>query len=134
MPLPPKEHFLKSLERCKKKSTFLDAFYDRFLSSSEEVADMFKYTDFERQHRMLIHSLEMASHSVEGDPEALHMLSEQAVRHSRENLDIRPGLYPVWLEAIIEAASEHDPFWDGTVEEAWRTVLGHIIHHMISKY
>ena len=134
MPLPPKDLFLRSLDRCQKNKGFIESFYQRFLNSSEEVAEKFRYTDFERQHRMLVHSLEVAAHAVSGDHDALHMLHEQAELHSRENMDIRPGLYPLWLEAIISTGAEYDPMWDETVEDAWQTVLGHITHHMASKY
>ena len=134
MPLSPKEHFLRSLERCKKNPEFIETFYERFLTSSDEIADKFRYTDFERQHDMLVHSLELAAHAVEGDHEALEELNKQAIRHSRDDLDIRPDLYPIWLSTIIDTASEFDPFWDATVHNAWQTVLKHVIHHMASKY
>lgn len=134
MPLSPKDHFLRSLNRCKKNVDFIESFYERFLASSDEIAEKFRYTDFERQHSMLVHSLELAAHAVEGDPKALHILNDQAFRHSRENLDIRPGLYPIWLNAIISTAAEFDPLWDETVGESWQIVLEHVIHHMAAKY
>ncbi len=134
MPLPPKDMFLKSLNRCLKDESFIEKFYVRFLGSSEEVAEKFKYTDFERQHRMLAHSLQMAAHAVEGDHDALHHLTEQANLHNRENLDIRPELYHFWLDAIMACAEETDPFWDKSVRESWDIVLEHVIHHMTSRY
>lgn len=134
MPLPPKTLFIHSLSRCKKNAKFMDIFYERFLSSSDEIAEKFKYTDFERQHKMLLHSLEVAAEATQGNQDALHMLSEQAELHSRENLDIRPALYRNWLDAIIATAAEVDPRWDATVEAAWRVVLEHVIFHMSSKY
>ncbi len=134
MPLTPKEMFLNSLKRCLKSENFIEKFYARFLNSSEEVAEKFKYTDFDRQHRMLVRSLEMAAHAVEGDPDALHHLTEQAIRHNHENLDIRPELYHFWLDAIMACARETDPFWDSSVKEGWDVVLKHVIHHMTSRY
>lgn len=112
----------------------MDLFYERFLNSSDEIAEKFKYTNFERQHKMLLHSLEVAAEATQGDHDALHMLTEQAELHSRDNLDIRPALYRNWLEAIIETAAELDPRWDEIIEAAWRTVLEHVIFHMSSKY
>jgi len=134
MPLSPKEHFLRSLERCKKNSAFIETFYERFLASSDEIADKFRYTDFDRQHDMLVHSLELAANAVEGDKEALQNLNDQAIRHSRDQLDIRPELYPIWLDTITGTAADYDPFWDETIHDAWQTVLKHVIHHMASKY
>ena len=134
MSLPPKDLFLHSLDRCKVNAEFMNVFYKRFLSSSEEVAYKFRHTDFEKQHVMLIRSLETAAHAVAGDSEALQLLNKQADRHSRHELNIDPSLYAYWLDAIIVTASEFDPYWNQTVEKAWRKVLEHVIRHMTTRY
>ncbi len=131
---PPRDLFLQSLERCKKDDTFMDAFYKRFLATSTEVANKFRYTDFERQHRMVVESLEISARATEGDHEALQALHKQATLHSRKHLDIRPELYQHWLDAILTTAAEVDPLWDEQVGTAWRTILQHVINYMTSKY
>jgi hypothetical protein len=79
-----------SLERCVAQGGFLDRFYELFLGSSEEVAEQFKNTDFERQKEALRASLYimMMAHcwSVECDSH----FEEMAKRHSRSDLNIRP--------------------------------------------
>lgn len=134
MSVPPKDLFLHSLERCKVNEDFIKAFYEQFISSSEEVANKFRKTDFEHQNNMLLKSLETAAHAVAGDGEALKRLHAQAERHSRYDLNIQPELYDLWLTSIVETASHFDPYWNQTVEKAWRKVLAHVIHHMTSKY
>lgn len=44
--ITPKELFLKSLDRCVDDEGFIPSFYENFLSSSEEIARKFRFTDF----------------------------------------------------------------------------------------
>ena len=130
----PKEQFLKSLERCSASDRFIPAFYDRFLSSSDEVKHKFRFTDFEHQNKMLLRSLQLCAHATVGLPEALREINERATTHDRHHLNIEPRLYDLWLAAIIETAREFDPQWDESVEASWRRILGHAIQHMIRQY
>jgi hypothetical protein len=43
--------FLDSFESCKRDDRFVPVFYDKFLSSSEEVRALFAKTDFALQRR-----------------------------------------------------------------------------------
>ena len=49
--------FNESFERCINDPLFLDQFYEIFLSSSDEVYQMFKNTEMETQKAMLMASL-----------------------------------------------------------------------------
>jgi len=118
--LTPKDLFLESVERCLATEAFIPSFYDRFLLSSDEVRNKFRFTDFEHQNKMLARSLRELHH--------------RAATHDRDHLNIRPELYSLWLDALIESAKTVDVEWGDKVKSAWRTILGHAIGHMSRKY
>lgn len=130
----PKEVFLASLDRCMVDEGFISAFYERFLSSSGEVRDKFRSTDFERQNRMLHRSLRLCAGAVMGDAAALQELTARATTHDRHHLNIEPRFYDWWLESIIETASGFDEQWDPSLEASWRQTLGHAIKHLTRRY
>ena len=122
------ELFLESLERCTRSKKFIPAFYSRFLSASDDISDKFRHTDFERQNRML------AALAVDGQPDGLRDIRERAVSHSRQHLNIEPYLYNYWRSALIETSRQFDDQWDDDIEEAWLTILEHVINQMIKHY
>lgn len=129
-----KDIFLKSLERCGQNATFISSFYDRFLSTSEDIREKFKHTDFDKQNQMLLKSLKLVAGATLGEPASLREMRERAETHDRHNLNIEPRLYDFWLDSAIETASEFDTEWDESVEQAWHAVLGYVILHMAKFY
>lgn len=129
-----KDVLLQSLERCSQDESFIPAFYDRFLATSDEVREKFKHTDFQKQNQMLIRSLKLAANATSGDPEALREIRDRAETHDRHNLNIEPKLYELWLASVIKTASEFDSEWDESVEESWDVILGHVVTHMTRYY
>jgi hemoglobin-like flavoprotein len=130
----PKELFLQSVGRCLALEAFIPAFYDRFLSASDEIRNKFRFTDFEKQNAMLRRSLELSAGATSGDPESLREISTRAETHDRYYLNIEPRFYDIWLETIIETARDYDVRWNEGVEAAWRSILGHVVQHMVRKY
>ncbi|WIO75049.1 hypothetical protein QP938_03845 [Porticoccaceae bacterium LTM1] len=102
--------------------SFFDAFYDRFLRSSKEVADKFKDTDMTKQQKMLkrsFYSLVTFFATYKAD----HSLEKIAIKHNRAHLDIRPELYDLWLECLIDTAREFDSEFTEELELVWRLVM-----------
>ena len=128
--------FRSSLKRCLAEPDFLTHFYDLFLASSEEVRDKFKDTDFERQTRVLADSLYMMAVVAQGENRgpAWAEVGRLAHLHSRSQLDVRPGLYDLWLKCLLQAVERHDPEFSPSVEEAWRSTFRAGIEHMRSRY
>jgi len=122
---PSAETFLSSLKRCLAAPGFLDAFYQRFVGSSEEVREKFKNTDMKRQVQVLEDTLYVVANAVQGEEGSLARgaLPALAAKHGRNGLDIRPGLYDLWIECLVETARAHDPQFDPAVERAWRDTL-----------
>jgi hemoglobin-like flavoprotein len=132
----PTDVFLASLKRCLATPGFLAAFYDRFLGASDEVREKFRGVDMKQQARVLEDSLYVVANAVqgrEGSP-ARGDLPRLAERHSRRGLDIRPGLYDVWAQCLVETAREHDPQWADDVAASWRETLAFGVEHMRRTY
>jgi len=128
--------FGASLKRCLAVPGFMDRFYERFVASSDEVRDKFRNTDLARQTRMVADSLYVLAVAAEGEDNSPARLSLPglAARHSRRDLDIRPGLYDVWLECLLETARRQDPEFTPEVAAAWRATLAWGIEYMRSRY
>lgn len=136
MSRPSVEVFLASLKRCLAAPGFLDAFYERFLGSSEEVRAKFRTTDMKRQTRVLEDSLYVVANAVQGEDgsPARGALPRLAARHSRNELDIPPRLYDVWIDCLVETARAHDAPFAPEVEAAWREVLTFGADYMRQRY
>ncbi|CAN5474788.1 hypothetical protein BH10ACI2_BH10ACI2_02460 [soil metagenome] len=130
----PKDIFLHSLETCASNEKFIPAFYEHFLSTSDEVRDKFESTDFENLHKMLIRSLTLAANATSGERHALSEIRERAETHDRHHLNIEPRLYDYWLNSLMSTAQDFDDKWDQSTEDAWKTTLGHVIKHMVNHY
>ena len=102
------EIFADSFDRCMADERFFDIFYDRFVASSPAVADRFAHTDDRRQKKAVRASLYLImSCAVRTEPDYA-MLEPLAQRHSRQQLDIRPELYRLWLDSLIESVRTCD--------------------------
>lgn len=128
------ELFNDSLEQCTGRPGFLDRFYELFMTSSEEVAAKFKHTDFRKQKKALRVSLYKMMLVPEGNAGAYADLERLAQLHSRRQLDVRPELYELWLDRLIQAVREFDPLFSGETEKAWRNVMRPGIEFMKARY
>jgi len=120
--------FNDSFERCINDPLFLDQFYQIFLSSSDEVSDMFKGTDMDTQKAILMTSLVYMSEAHSD------LLASIAEKHDKEHLNIKPYFYALWLDSLIAAAKSIDPLFDDMTERLWREVLQLGIDFMVSQY
>jgi hemoglobin-like flavoprotein len=130
------EAFIASLKRCLAAPGFIEEFYDRFVGSSAEVREKFKDTDMKRQAQVLADSLYVVANAVQGEEgsPARVELPRIAERHSRRERDIRPGLYDLWIDCIVETARSRDPRFDVQAEQAWREVLAFGADYMRQRY
>jgi hemoglobin-like flavoprotein len=126
--------FNDSLERCAASADFLDDFYRTFMASSPEVAAKFQRTDFKKQKVMLKTSFYMMMLAALGKPEGQAHLERIAQVHSGKDRDIRPGLYDLWLDCLIETARKFDRGFDEGTESAWRAMMKPGIAFMKARY
>jgi len=126
--------FSASLGRCHANPEFITRFYDLFIAASPEAAEKFSDTDLERQRRAMSSSLYALVLTLEGGEAATLYLDRIARQHGRQDLDIRPELYDVWLECLIEAVKEFDPQYSDEIERLWRDAMAFGIEFMRSRY
>lgn len=113
--------FNESLQRCMRREGFLATFYERFMGASDEIAALFARTDMARQRMLLKSSLFMcAAAATEYAPGEAH-LREMGRRH--DDYGVRPEHYDIWLNTLIEVASEYDPNFGLETAAAWETVM-----------
>lgn len=117
---------------------FFEAFYQRFLKSSEQVRVHFRDTDMERQRRMLRKSF-YSLIAFYASSSADDVLCKIASTHSARELDIKPALYDLWLESLIDTVRDfdpdcRDPACSDDIELAWRLVMSPGITYMKFKH
>jgi len=122
--------FENSVNRCMSEPTFLHRFYEKFLESSPEVAAKFEGVNLERQATMLGASIRLVLNAAKGLEDGRAHLEEIAKRHSSRGLGIGAHLYALWLDALVETASEADPEWEDDLADVWRAALQPCIDHM----
>jgi hemoglobin-like flavoprotein len=127
------ELFNDSIERCSCRPDFLLRFYTLFLASSDTVAKKFEHTDLRKQARLLKTSLYIMM-LASGESEQIVHLERLAKLHSRAGLDIKPELYDLWLDRLVQAVQEFDPMFGPEIETAWRRVLQPGTEFMKSRY
>ena len=124
-----------SLVRCEfQNGTVFDRFYERFLEASELVPPYFASTDFAKQREVLRNGILMTILYAEGDRVGQVGVDWIRQTHSRAALDVKPDLYPLWLDTWIETVEEFDPDFDDDTAAAWRKVIQHSIAHITDGY
>lgn len=110
-----------------------EAFYRRFLMASPIVREKFRFTDMQRQRKMLRKSFySLVAFYASGSADCV--LEKIANTHDARHLDIWPELYDLWLECLIETVAEFDDDFYDDIELAWRLVLSPGIVYMKFKY
>lgn len=122
----------QSYSRCLRSGGFLPRLYELLLESDPAIPPYFAKTEFPRQHKLLQHGLGLLlSYGNRPDPALLDRI---AARHSSGGLNVRPELYPLFVESLLGALREHDPRFDPDVEAAWREAVRPGIDFMKSRY
>lgn len=119
---------------CEQGDEFFDAFYDRLSERAPEIGPMFAGVNMRRQNALLRSGIESLLGHAEGEPRASTELERLADLHDRRNVNVRPELYPIWVETLIECIREFDPKQDDLTEPAWREAISDGIELMISRY
>lgn len=116
-----------------KENEFFDAFYDRFIAASPDVAVKFANTDMAHQKAMLKQSLTHLLNLF--TTKKVHdSLPDIARKHSRAQNDIPPHLYTLWLDCLVDTVREFDRKCTDDTELAWRIVCSQGIAYMTFMY
>lgn len=129
--------FKDSLARISGKKiagqSFLDYFYKVFLESSDEIRGKFKKTDLKKQTEMLRKSISELVHFYISKKvsSGLYFIGQS---HNKDNLNITPAMYDLWLSKLTEAVKKFDDEFSPQVELAWHIILAPGIAFMKYSY
>ncbi len=98
------------------------------------MREKFASTDFVRQKRAVLSSLDLIHRVAQAPEEADRHLREVADRHSSAQLDVGAELYDLWLDSLLATVREVDPAFDPGVEQAWEDVMAVGIRYLTSRY
>ena len=113
----------KSYARCSKSEGFLDDFFDGFLDSSEEIREHFVGTSRAKQKVFAHSGVATILLFAMGSAKSKERLEALVGQHRSRELDVRPDLYPNWVESLVSAVSKHDPEFSPELDQAWRVTV-----------
>ncbi len=130
--MSPADLVMQSYGRCCASSGFFDSFYQYFLASSPEIRDKFAHTNMPAQKQLLRQGILNLVMHARGMPDT--KLRALGCSHARGALDIRPELYDLWLQALLQSIGEHDGQCDANTRLAWHEVLNKGISVIKAQY
>lgn len=113
----------ESYKRCLRDAAFFDRFYARLFERVPEVAPLFEKVEFSAQRIMIRKGITNLLLWASGTDGAEASLREIHHTHGPGGLDLDPGLYRHWLEALIQTVAETDPAFTPQLGQSWRDVL-----------
>ena len=130
--MSPADLVMQSYGRCCASSGFFDSFYQYFLASSPEIRDKCAHTNMPAQKQLLRQGILNLVMHARGMPDT--KLRALGCSHARGALDIRPELYDLWLQALLQSIGEHDGQCDANTRLAWHEVLNKGISVIKAQY
>ncbi len=130
--MSPADLVMQSYGRCCASSGFFDSFYQYVLASSPEIRDKFAHTNMPAQRLLLRQGILNLVMHARGMPDT--KLRALGCSHARGALDIRPELYDLWLQALLQSIGEHDGQCDANTRLAWHEVLNKGISVIKAQY
>ena len=125
---------MASFSRSLTDGDFATTFYDTLFETEESLRELFAGTDFEVQKPLLRHAVEVMIRFGAGDEGARAEIERLAERHARDDLNINPTAYTVWLDVLCATLRRHDPEFGPGLELAWREHMQVGIDVMRSRY
>ena len=123
-PLEDKLHRVHaSLNRCLVQDGFVDIFYDIFLESDDRIRQQFSQIDFEKQKKLLRKALLSALTFAAGGSVARERLQALRANQHQSAGEKSPEIYPVWIDALMQAIAVCDLQYGAELEADWRAVL-----------
>jgi hemoglobin-like flavoprotein len=129
-----KDDVRASYERCLKTGDLAATFYERFFTKSPEIPKLFAKTDFTKQKQHFRSAVQLLIKHTPGDPATTAALNKIGQTHSRDQYNIRPDLYPFFVESFREAIKLHDAEWTAELEQQWLARASVGINVVVSLY
>ncbi|MFT7689264.1 MAG: hemoglobin-like flavoprotein [Candidatus Azotimanducaceae bacterium] len=101
---------------------FFSRFYEIFFSASEKIPEKFKNTDMSTQIHMLQKGMYqlITFYLTKADSDQLLAIAKS---HDKENFNIEPELYDLWLASLLQTVKELDPEYHAELGLAWEIVM-----------
>jgi len=110
-------------------------FYVRLMAASSDIRKKFEGVDMVEQTSLLSHSIVMSFLFIDKNQQvAKKCLDDVRKTHARNNLNIKPELYDIWLECLLETVSLCDPHANDTLLSDWHDVMSVAINHIREGY
>lgn len=126
------ETVMRSYGRCVLNPKFFDRFYDRFTAKSPVIRQMFAKTEMTKQKQLLRSGISFLLQFAQGSAYAAGKVNELGASHSREKLNIKPSMYPLWLDALMETIEEFDSQFTPEARKEWLIALRRGVEKMSS--
>jgi len=123
-----------SLNRSLADSDFIEIFYEIFMAADAEIRQMFANTEFQRQKKLLRKALLSAVTFAAGGEVARQRLTLIRESHNRAHMNVRPELYPLWVNSLVQAVARCDPDYGPRLDQEWRVVLQPAVDFISSGY
>ena len=125
---------MASFRRILAEGGFATTFYNTLFEADASVAALFADTDFEVQKPLLRRAVEVMIRVGTGDEGARADIERLAARHARDELNIDPSAYALWLDVLCQTLRRHDREFGPDLERAWRARMQVGIDVMKSRY
>lgn len=119
---------------CALNPKFFEDFYQDFTSQSAEIRAKFAGTDMKAQKDALRNGLTFLIMFATGKHIAIDKLDRLGKTHARTGYNIRPEMYPLWINALIRTVARHTHEFDTASDKAWRHVLQLGVNRITSWY
>ncbi|HEY0663734.1 MAG TPA: globin [Thiobacillaceae bacterium] len=125
----------QSYGRCLRGKNFIERFYEIFLDSHPEIRPMFEKTDFQTQRMALRHGISAAISYASGSSLTKRTMDQMAAVHSRKgHAPVPPGLYPYWVDSLVQAVKEMDPDATPKLLSRWREGMSIVTQDFSRRY
>lgn len=125
----------QSYGRCLRGKNFIERFYEIFLESHPEIRPMFDKTDFQTQRMALRHGISAAISHAAGSSLTKRTMDQMAAAHSRKGYaPVPPGLYPYWVDSLVQAVKEMDPQATPQLLSRWRQGMSIVTDDFSRRY
>jgi len=124
----------RSYGQCCTSPSFFDDFYKNFFSLSAEISRQFRHTDLSKQKELLRSGLGHVIMSFKGNTMSNLKMGKIGKSHSKNELNIKPELYPLWRKALLKTIENHDPEYCDKIRRAWVTVIHAGINQLVNAY
>ena len=112
---------------------FVDSFLTRLVASSEEIQAFFVHSSSDAlRSGILLALVHLTSYYPHFEPD--ETLEEIAHAHNRYARAVKPHLYDLFLDHLIDTVADYDPEYEDYVGDSWRRVLAPGLEYIKAKY